>query len=311
MNKIKICYAANESYAGLTAVSMVSVLCNAENDEDIEFIILHSENGLSGKTTDKINSIKDIRPCEIKFISINPQEFKNFPMVNWITTEAWYRTKIADLCENSDKILYLDCDTMVLCSLKDLFNIDLGENYLGAVCYPYNGYLNLKDKLYFNSGVLLINAKLWRQDNLQQKIKDYIKLHGNKIKCADQDTLNVITDCKKYSLPFEYNYCENYFLEVQPRINKNPKIVHFVGPNLNRFDCMHSLKYKWQKYADMTHFKNDFADKNMYNMVNMFFKLKLDEFKFSLLSKVMLGKLKQRYTVKNIIHKKLIDTLKF
>lgn len=311
MSAINICYAPNENYAGLTAVSMVSVLKNAGSNDDIRFIIMYSKGNLSKKSLLGINKVKEIRDCEIKYIEIDPDEFSDFPTVNWITTEAWYRVKIPQLCSECEKVLYLDCDTIVLNSLDSLFKTDLNCKLVGVVCKNYKGYLNLKDNLYFNSGVILFNIKECLKQDLYGAVRRYVKANKNNIRCADQDVLNAVTDGGKFCLDAEYNYCEGYFRHLEYKTMDNPKIVHFVGPNPNRFDCRNSFRYKWQEYVKLTLFYDDFIEKNIYNMIRLYPKLKFDELKFSILSKIMFGKLKQRYITKSIIHKNLMDGFKF
>lgn len=306
VDKIAICYAPDENYAGLTTVSMVSALKNSGREE-IEFIIVYSQ--LSDSTIEKINSVKQIKNCIIRYIKVDNDEFKNFPLANWVTSATWYRAKIAELCPDCDKILYLDCDTMVLDSLTDLFKIDLGDNYLGVSCWEKDRpYLNLKSHKYFNAGVLLINCKKWREDHVFELIKHHIKHWKTEIKYADQDVLNIIADEKKIEFSEEYNYGENYITNER---TLSPKIVHFIGTNPNRFDCLHSMKHIWNQYARLTPFYEDFIVQNIYNMNNMFFKLKLDEFKFAVLSKITLGKTRKKYIKKHIRHSKLMKSLKY
>ena len=95
MNVLKIAYAPDENYVGITIVSMLSILENAE-DEKFEFIILHS--GLSSNALRKFEWIKSYKNCCIRFVKVNREEFKNYPSVNWVTTAAWFRTKIPELC---------------------------------------------------------------------------------------------------------------------------------------------------------------------------------------------------------------------
>ena len=296
VNLLRIAYAPDENYVGITTISMISILDNTE-DEDIEFIILHS--GLSEKSINKLEWVKNIKKCIIRYVDVNREEFKNYPLVNWVTIAAWFRTKIADLCPDCDKVLYLDSDTMVLSSLNELFKINLEKNYIGAI-----------GEQYFNSGVILFNCDIWRKEHVFEKIDNYVKLNRKKIKCADQDVLNAICKNRKLVLPPEYNYCELY-KNIEYETMSNPKIVHFVGPNPNRFDCMHSLKYKWVEYAMLTPFFEEFINQNIYNLIKLYPKLKFDEFKFSILSKISVGKMKEKYKTKIIVHKRLLNSLKY
>ena len=299
MNILRIAYSPDENYVGITIVSMLSILENSE-DEKFEFIILHS--GLSNNALRKFEWIKNYKKCNIRFVKVNREEFKNYPSVNWVTTAAWFRTKIPELCPDCEKVLYLDSDTMVLSSLKELFLTDLKDNYIATVCNAETGY--------FNSGVILFNCNSWREEQVFNKIKNYVETNGKNVKCADQDVLNVICSSRKLMLPQEYNYCEpyNYF---EYKAMKNPKIVHFVGPNPNRFDCLHSMKSKWNEFAVKTPFYHEFISQNIYNMIKMYPKLKFDEFKYSTLAKIGIGKMKVKYELKAYRQQRLINSLKF
>lgn len=63
-----------------------------------------------------------------------------------------------------NKVLYLDSDTIVTKPLNELFDMDLGTNLLAAAKVVYG----LDDQ--FNSGVLLINNKLWKEENIQKNL---------------------------------------------------------------------------------------------------------------------------------------------
>ena len=100
------------------------------------------------------------------------------------------------LPESIEKVLYLDCDTVVAQPLKHLWKTELHENVIGAVMEP-TIYPEVKasigldnDEPYFNSGVLLINLKKWREEGVQQRLLDFWKEKGGKLFASDQDVIN-------------------------------------------------------------------------------------------------------------------------
>lgn len=44
---------------------------------------------------------------------------------------------------------------------------------------------------YFNSGVLLFNLAVWRENKLTQKIADYIRDNVARLRFCDQEALNI------------------------------------------------------------------------------------------------------------------------
>ena len=108
--------------------------------------------------------------------------------------------------------MYLDCDTVVAQSLKHLWNVRLGDRIAGAVMEP-TIYKEVKESIglgpedgYFNSGVLLVNLKKWREENIQEKLLEFWKEKGGKLFASDQDVINGTLKRRILPLPPRYNF---------------------------------------------------------------------------------------------------------
>lgn len=265
MSKITIAYAPDDGYINMTVVSMFSAVQN-NIDSNIEFIILYSN--LKEESINKLNSIKSQFDCNIRYVKIDESEFNDFPMSKWVTVQAWFRIKIPDLCPDLDKVLYLDCDTMVNQPLKELFEIDLKDNYIAAVKDVWDvdkhlRRLSMNSDSYFNSGVMLINCQLWREHKLFNKIKEYAIENKKIIKFCDQDSLNKVIDDKKINLHQKFNFMDtwwrNYYNQYEgndlrnyEEAQKNPVIVHLTGPKPDMKGCANSMCEKWWYYTRLT-----------------------------------------------------------
>lgn len=295
MTKLNIAYAPDDGYMNMTIVSMFSALQN-NIDSEIEFIILYSK--LSENSWKKLKGFENKFNCLIRYVQINEAMFKNLPMSKWVTVQAWFRIQIPDLCPDLDRVLYLDCDTMVNGSLRELFTLDMGEYYVGAVKDVWDvkkhlKRLDMKSDSYFNSGVLLMNCEQFRKDNVFEKIKEYSLTHKKIIKFCDQDTLNKIIDTKKINLPQKYNFMDtwwrNYYNEYQGQdlINYeeaklSPVIVHLTGLKPDVKGCKNSMAEKWWYYARLTEvyleetekFKNSKAPQKKVKPLSLLFNIK-------------------------------------
>ena len=78
-----------------------------------------------------------------------------------ISSIAYARYFIPDYIQE-DTVLYLDCDLLINDKLDSLFEQDVREHYVAAIRYA-NGQG-------FNTGVLLINNKKWRQEKLKERL---------------------------------------------------------------------------------------------------------------------------------------------
>lgn len=272
-NKIHIAYAPDDNYTNLTIVSMTSVVEN-NKDTNIEFIILYSK--LEDKNIKKYEYFKNYPNCDVRFVKVNEELFDGLPLSHWVTVQAWFRVVIPTLCPDLDKVLYLDCDTSVNSSLKDLWNLDLGDNYLASVkdivhTDEFITRLKMRSNSYFNSGVLLINCNKFREENVLDKIKEIVDKKSFKIKFCDQDTLNIIADVQKIDLPMKYNYMEiwwhngyfEYFGEEEKlylEARENPTIVHFTGVKPSKKGCKHSQRDNWWKYAKLSNIYDEILE---------------------------------------------------
>ncbi len=244
---INICLASDDNYAKYMGLTVLSVLKSAAPEDRLKFYILGD--GITQSSKDKVESLKKIRDFEIEWFQIDINAFKNLQK-NHLPYTAYARLLIPQYIKE-DRVLYLDCDIFVRTSLASLFNEKIDSYYACAVedyflknrgyhkkLFSYDSD-NKDHDFYFNSGVLLINVKLWRQEGLQEKLikrgedPSWTYVH------ADQDVINMTLKGRIKRLDprwnvMDYFYMPDIFLgedifEKLPEIIKNPYIRHFKG----------------------------------------------------------------------------------
>ena len=92
----------------------------------------------------------------------------------------YYRIFLPEILDTSiEKVLYLDVDMIINSDISELYNIDVTRYALAAADEENESavhFLNIPFEYnYFNSGVLLMNLKKFREDHLIKKLSDYIK----------------------------------------------------------------------------------------------------------------------------------------
>ncbi|MFY7944385.1 MAG: glycosyltransferase family 8 protein, partial [Crocinitomicaceae bacterium] len=122
--------------------------------------------------------------------------------------------------------------------------------------------LELRDSLYFNSGVMLINLRKWREENIESKFLEFINEKPEKIKYWDQDVLNFCLKNKWLRLPQKYNLTHFFFYpDVYPpayfgmkqdefeKSVKDPIIIHFTSHQKPWIEgCKHPKKELYFQY---------------------------------------------------------------
>ena len=268
--KFNIAYAPDDKYINQTIVSMVSAIEN-NKEHELEFIIIYSK-----LSNESINKLKSVKGCVLRLLQIDESMFSSLPLSHWVTVQAWFRIKLPDMCKDLDKILYLDCDTLILGNLSELFATDLSGKYLAGVkdvwgVDKYCKRLSMTSGVYVNSGMLLFNAEYCRQENFFDKIVEFANNNARIIEFCDQDSINKIIDEKKIVLHPKFNYMDTwwkggyYELEGQEEqdyleAGKNPVIAHLTGLKPAFKGCGNRFKDRWWEYAKLTEIYSELVE---------------------------------------------------
>ncbi len=202
--QVDIFMICNEKYAPYTAAAIQSIEKNKS---------FWTQNNFYLATTDDVEKVKlyfnDKLKKKITFISVS-DFFKGKYGEELLNV---YNTRFfaSEMFPNLDKILYLDSDIFVFKDLSLLYSEDIQTVYAGVVSDIPSSIKRRKDvlgiKTYFNAGVMLLNLKKMRDDNvLEQLIKNYDLLDKEgKLLWADQDVLNYTFKENVRFLPEKYN----------------------------------------------------------------------------------------------------------
>lgn len=212
---IPIIFTVDDQYVPFMCVALKSIQINASKDYFYKIHIINT--GLNNKSVREINKLKSSN-FDIVFNNIKEElaDLSNsFPTRDWYSVATYYRLFIADLFPMYDKAIYLDADITVLGDISKMFNLDIGDNYVGAVpdeavsitpeFIDYvNNYLGIAESRYFNAGVLLLNLKKLREIDFKQKFINLISAIKFTV-AQDQDYLNVICKDHVYYMPSSWN----------------------------------------------------------------------------------------------------------
>ena len=219
---------------------------------------------------------------DVTFLFVNENMVSAFSWYKsgYYPKQIFYRLLMTELLpDNIDKVLYLDCDIIVRKSLSSLWNIELGDNYIGAAPDGFSGILYTYNRLkysitlgYFNSGVMLVNVFLWKKRYVLKRLIEYMDKNKIRIILGDQDPMNFLFKDNKVHIPLTYNvqpsylYLEKYmqmsiyqFKEELEEARHDPAILHYAGCRPWEKGCKHPFKNIFGKYKDMTIWKNEIS----------------------------------------------------
>lgn len=247
-------YASNDGYACHLAASLYSLLETNTQVPELDIYVLsvgmceqyqEQLKALAGEfkrtlTVVELGDLKERFPYEI-----DTRGFDISAMGRLFAPEV--------LPETVERILYLDCDTIVRGDVTPLYEMDLQGNPAGMVMEP-TVYQEMKDSIgltredpYFNSGVILMDLRQWRRKRVLQNLLDFYGACSGNLFACDQDTLNGALAGKIASLPPKYNFFTNYRYfhyhtlknlcpayeqvgkEAFKEAKRSPVILHYLG----------------------------------------------------------------------------------
>ncbi len=193
----------------------------------------------------------DLIDCKLIGSQFQMNWSNKLPHINHMTFARYF---IPDFV-TEDKVLYLDSDLIVTGDLTDLFELDLGENYLAAARSCFGAGVG------FNAGVLLINNKKWQAENIRQKLIDLTEKEHENVAEGDQSILNMlfhdsyieINETFNYQIGFDRGAAEQgHAWILEKSINPLPKILHYISQDKpwNQFS-VGRLRENWWNYSFM------------------------------------------------------------
>lgn len=222
-----IVYITDENYAMPTVVSIVSLI---ENNSSASFYHVHIlGNGLSEHTKEIIEAIgNEYIVCNI--IELEKGKYEKIAESCLtegihVTDTSLYKFDIANILDFADRVLYLDSDILVYRDISELFDTKLADNYLAAVdemgdVFDTEGKSELAFRIglegvsYFNSGVMLLNLRQLRMEEVDCDLLEYRMTQSNYF--MDQDAFNGVMHKKRVKLPYCYNFRTALFDVMMP-----------------------------------------------------------------------------------------------
>ena len=290
-NHIHLSMGFDEKYIDLSLVSIASILNVSSPDTYIHFHILVIN--FKFESMRKIIQLKRINK-NVDFVFYNSKQaeydFGERGKKEWRGVGDYTRILISEIVNNTNKILIMDSgDIIAQKDLSEIYYYDLGDNYFSWILedvagnHEVNWNKFFRNYFYPNSGVCLVNIRLWRKDGLYKKAYLISKSYKD-FPCPFQDILFVISDYRFLYFPLKYN-CKQFFDNDEQMKNKDtnttlikkwtnhqrfspykysieeileasldPVINHFYQDKITNCNGCNYYTKQWIKYAELTGF---------------------------------------------------------
>lgn len=248
---MNVVYASDDNFAEIMGVSICSLF---ENNKDVvELTVYVLDDNISEKNKSKLDELAKTYGREIQYRSIEIVKPKLATLCQQRGSLCTFsRLMLSQLLPlNIDRVLYLDCDTIVRKNLLDFYNQSFDGKIvcgvLDCISKQHRTRIDLDEKaIYINAGMMLIDFQTWQKNAMDQKIEETINKYSGHVPYADQGIANISLqgkiklvhpryNCMSIFTAFSFDHLLKYrkpsFCDSRADIDdakKNPAIVHFV-----------------------------------------------------------------------------------
>ena len=274
---IPIVYATDDNYAPFLSVSLQSVLDNLSSEYFLKVYVLNT--GLTETNKKRIieTSERNFSNIDIEYVDVADRLdglHTKMHLRDYYTKAIYYRIFIPALFSQYEKIIYLDCDMVLVDDISKLYNTDLGDNIVAAVheeamssfeCFgSYSEqFLGVDRMEYFNSGLLVINTKEYIKEEIETRFINLMLAHKFEV-APDQDYLNVLLKGRTKLLDIGWNktpipdkqFDDDQIKLVHYKLNFKPWHYHGIRYEAPFWKYASKTPY----YEDLLAMRNGFTD---------------------------------------------------
>lgn len=252
-----------------------AMLCSLfENNKDMPFHVHLLTHNLAETSKSFLKSLCQKYGHKITIYDVDETKLEGvkFRMNRPLTKAAYYRILLPEILDESiNKVLYLDCDIIVLGNVKELYDLNL-DNYALAACedlcpaddrHRRQLEMDMDDKA-FCSGLMMVNLKYWRCHESEEALIEFSKREREHVYFHDQDALNYVFKRQWYSLPFKWAKAPFGIAIVDNRHRpsdideyvNSPKIIHYATEMKPWYDVWTPRRKYYVKYMKLSLFPN-------------------------------------------------------
>lgn len=218
-DELHIVYASDAAYAVPLGVSLYSLF---KNNQDVKLFVHIYTLGIGKEDLEHYRNLaktfgQKLLIEEMPDIEHLAGESLFFGKLSIVAYLRLFLVKL--LPEDVGRVLWLDADTLIVGSVRELIKTDL-EGFGGAAALNFGGVNKRlhgfgRKESYYNDGVFLFNLDYWRANGVYEKFLLEVARRQGKAIDHDQDYLNNILRRKIKTLSAQYNFATQYGLAIE------------------------------------------------------------------------------------------------
>lgn len=250
---VLLCYDSN--YAYFAAVATYSAFIASESKLKFYWMLTSECLALAEKLKNHLSRFG----VEIELVVVDLKQIAGWKTGYHFSPANYLRLFAPNCLSQESRVIYIDCDTLVLTDLRELFETDMrGSSLAGVIdegAAAYSKVPRSSTDIYINSGVMLMNLDALRLGGFLESSQALYEKHKDEITWPDQCLINKYAENDKISLDQKWNrrifserIVDKDFFELADAGVSS--ILHFVG-GVKPWQswCSPAVSDFWWRYA--------------------------------------------------------------
>ena len=279
METVNIALATDRNYLPHACTAIASMLVHRRNSPErnlaLRIWLLHQE--LDVGAFSEIRKLARLENFELIPVKVPETAFSGWKIFrkDW-GIATYYRLLLPSLLPDVEKVVYLDCDLLLLDDVLSLWAFPLDGCHAAATAVKISPEQKARIGLasedrYFNAGVMVFDLAAMRASGDEARFREIYETCMDKLKYPDQDILNIAYHGGYKLLPLKWNLTTSVYrnpvnealyseAETLDAI-RHPGIAHFTGVHkpwrIGKTTHHPYSSYYW-KYLKLTPFADEF-----------------------------------------------------
>ncbi|RJL18349.1 glycosyltransferase family 8 protein [Paracoccus siganidrum] len=233
---------------------LVLVASAAFHNPDARFAVL--DMGISPENRARIDRLAERLQVDIQRVEVGETAFSGLMVKRrHLTCSTYLRLLIPQLFPAEDRVIYMDCDMVVMDDLSPLNEVELGRNIVAAVPCPSPDPIEVNATghvigSYVNAGLLVMNLPVWRAEKVADLCVACLSDPQKPLLSEDQSAINIVARDRMTLLPLRFNVYSDPASYKRPEdFPHHPAVLHYVVNN-KPWNWQTNLAQIWQFHAD-------------------------------------------------------------
>ena len=195
--------------------------------------------------TDRARVQKSLGPrTQIEWHSPDRSKLSGVPLWGHVSPSTYDRLTIGRVLPSAlSRILWLDCDLLVMDDLSVVFDAEMDGAWALAVPDPlvrvvsspfgvreYRALGLAPETPYFNAGVMVVDLDAWRREQVEERALAYLHRYASQVFFHEQEALNVALARRWRPLARMWNWSAHpLHAPAEDLQGATPSILHFTG----------------------------------------------------------------------------------